>query len=46
MQAYAWLSTLKHYFFVVSLIFTATEAANMEAVCQYAVTLMAGNAAR
>ena len=45
-QACAWLSALKWYFIVVGLTFTATEAADMEAACQYTVVLMAGNAAR
>ena len=36
-QAHAWLSTLKCYFIVVGLTYTATEAANLEAAYQYAV---------
>ena len=46
MQARMWLSTLKCYFIVVGLIYTATEAADTEAACQYTVVLMAGNIAR
>ena len=46
MQAQACLSTLICYFIVVGITYIATEAANTEAVCQYAVVLMGGNAAR
>ena len=46
MQAILWLSTLKQYFVVVGLTYTATKAADTEAMCQYTVVLMAGNAAR
>ena len=41
-----WLSTFKHYFIAVGPTYTATEAADTLAVCQYAVALMAGNAIR
>ena len=46
MQAHMWLSAVKHYFIVVGLTYTATEAADTEAVCQYAVALMSSNAVR
>ena len=46
MQGHAWLSILKCYFIVLGLTFTAAEAADTEAVCQYAVVLMASNTAR
>ena len=45
-KSHAWFSTLKCYFIVVGLTYTATEAAETEAACQYAVALMAGNTAR
>ena len=41
-----WLSTLKHYFIIVSITYIATKEANTEAVYQYAVVLMGGNAVR
>ena len=46
MQARAWLSALKRYFIAIGLIYKATEASGTLAACQYAVALMAGNAAR
>ena len=46
MQACAWLSTLKRCFIAVGLTYIATEAANTQAACHYAVGLMAGNASR
>ena len=46
MQAQAWLSTLKYYFFVTRIPYVATKAANTEAACQYAVVLMGGNNVR
>ena len=46
MQAQACLSTLKHYSIAVGITYIATEAANTEAMCQYAVVLMQGNATR
>ena len=45
-QAQAWLSDLKCYFIVVRIINLATNAAEIEAVCEYAVVLMGGNAKR
>ena len=44
-QAHTWLSALKRYFIAVELIYKATKASGPLAACQYAVTLMAGNAA-
>ena len=41
-----WLSVLKRYFIMVGLTHTATKAADTEAMYQYAVALMAGNAVR
>ena len=46
MQTQAWFFALRHYFITVGIIYTATEAADTEAVCQYAVALMVGNATR
>ena len=46
MQAHAWLSTFKRYFIASGLTYKASDAAKTLAVCQYAVLLMAGNAAR
>ena len=46
MEARMWLSTLKCYFNTVGLTYTATEAADTQAVYQYTVVLMGGNAAR
>ena len=46
MQARIWLSTFKHHFMAVGLTYTATKAADTEAVCQYVVAQMSGNAAR
>ena len=46
MQAQTWLFTLKQYFIAIGLIYKATKAAETLAACQYAVALMAGNAAR
>ena len=45
-QAHIWLSTLKCYLIVVGLTYTATKASDTEAAYQYAVGLMAGNAAK
>ena len=33
MQAHTWLSTLKYYFIVVGLAYTATKADDTEAAC-------------
>ena len=38
--------SFKHYFIAVGITFIATKAAETEAVCQYIVALMGGNAAR
>ena len=46
MQACTWVLTLKHYFIVVGIAYTATKAADTEAACQYAVVLISGNTAR
>ena len=46
MQAQARLSAWKCCFIVVGIIYIATKAADTEAVCQYAVKLMGGNAKR
>ena len=46
MQAHAWLSALKCYFFAVGLVYKATKAFSTLAACQFAVALMAGNVAR
>ena len=46
MQACAGLSALKQYFIAVGLIYKATKASGTLAACQYAMALMAGNAAR
>ena len=45
-QAHEWLSILKYYFIVVGFTYAATKAADAEAVYQYTVVLMSGNAAR
>ena len=45
MQAWAWLSTLKHYFIILGTTYMATDAADTEAAYQHAVALMGGNAA-
>ena len=46
MQAHTWLFTLKLYFIAVGLIYKATKASGTLTVYQYAVALMASNAAR
>ena len=45
-QAQAWLSTVKHYFIALVITYVATDSADTEAACQYAVALMAGNTTR
>ena len=46
MQAQVWLSTLEHYYTVLSIIYIATEAVDTEEKCQYTVKLMGGNIVR
>ena len=45
-QARVWLSALKQYFIAIGLVYKATKAFGTLAAYQYAVALMAGNAAR
>ena len=45
MQAHTWLSTLNQYLIAVGLTYKAAKAADTLAACQYAVVLMASNAA-
>ena len=45
-HARAWFSALKHDFIIVGITSTATKKADTEAVYQYAVALIASNAAR
>ena len=46
MQACVWLSALKQYYIAIGLDYKATEASGTLAACQYAVALIACNAAR
>ena len=45
MQAQVCLFAVKCYFIAVGIIYIATEAADTEAACQYAVIPMGGSAA-